>query len=150
MASDSMDFLHSFLALSIVGVILTGAFASYVGSVKQSSETEKLEEILRMVGSKVAYALMVLTENNASLILRFKMPTKIGERYYWIRISNDSSSSWVEGGFGITSRAENPDYRIYLPRRIHAAGAFESRYGIAQLNCSLDGSAPRIKLSREG
>jgi len=150
MPSDSVDFLYSFLALSLVGMILTAAFSSYGGLLKQSSETRQLEEVLRKVGSKAAYALMLLTENNAALSLNFELPHKIGDRYYWIRIANDSSSSWVEGGFGLESRTGEQEYRIYLPRKIYASGTFESRYGIAQLNCSLVGSNLEIILGRKG
>jgi len=148
MPSDSADFLYSLLALSMVGIILTAALASYGGLLKQSSEEKQLEDALKKVGSKAAYALMLLTENNATLSLTFEMPHKIGDRYYWIRIANDSSSSWVEGGFGIESRTGEQEYRIYLPRKIYASGAFESRYGIAQLNCSLVNSTITITLGR--
>jgi len=150
MPSDSTDFLFSFLALSMVSVILMAALASYGGILKQSSESKQLEDILRKVGSKVAYALTILTENNATFSLTFQIPTKIGDRYYWIRIANDSSSSWIEGGFGLESRTGEQEYRIYLPRKIYASGTFESRYEIAQLNCSLTESTPKILLGREG
>jgi len=81
MPSDSTDFLFSFLALSMVSVILMAALASYGGILKQSSESKQLEDILRKVGSKVAYALTILTENNATFSLTFQIPTKIGDRY---------------------------------------------------------------------
>jgi len=148
MPSDSADFLYSLLALFMVGIILTAALASYGGLLKQSSEERQLEDVLKKVGSKAAYALMLLTENNATLSLIFEMPHKIGDRYYWIRIANDSSSSWIEGGFGIESRTGEQEYRIYLPRKIYASGTFESRYGIAQLNCSLINSTLTIALGR--
>ena len=148
MPSDSTDFLYSLLALSMVGIILTAALSSYGGLLKQSSEEKQLEDALKKVGSKAAYALMLLTENNATLSLNFKMPHKIGDRYYWIRIANDSSSSWVEGGFGLESRTGDQEYRIYLPRKVYASGTFESRYETARLNCSLVNSAPRIILGR--
>jgi len=148
MPSNSIDFLYSFLALSMVGLILTASLDSYCGLLKQSSESKQLEDLLERVESKVTYALMLLTENNATLILSFQMPSKIGDRYYWIRIANDSSSSWVEGGFGIESRTGEQEYRVYLPRKIYASGTFESRYTIAQLNCSLVGSTPKIILGR--
>jgi len=150
MPSDSVDFLYSFLALSMVGIILTAALSSYSGLLKQSSENKQLGDVLKKVGSKVTYALMLLTENNATLSLTFQLPSKIGDRYYWIRIANDSSSSWIEGGFGIEPRIGEQEYRIYLPRKIYASGTFESRYEIAQLNCSLVGSTPKILLGREG
>jgi len=148
MPSDSTDFLYSLLALSMVGIILTAALSSYGELLKQSSEKKQLEDVLKKAGSKVIYALMLLTENNATLSLTFQLPSKIGDRYYWIRIANDSSSSWIEGGFGIESRTEEQEYRIYLPRKIYASGAFESRYEIARLNCSLIGSTPQIILGR--
>jgi len=150
MPSDSTDYLYSLLALSMVGMILTAALASYCGLLKQSSESKQLEDILKKAGAKAAYALMMLTENNATLILNFQMPSKIGDRYYWIRIANDSSSSWIEGGFGLEARTGEQDYRIYLPRKVYASGTFESRYEIARLNCSLVGSTPKIILERGG
>jgi len=149
MPSDSTDFLYSLFALSMVGVILMAALASYGGLLKQSSESKQLEDVLRMAESKVAYALMLLTENNATLILNFKMPPKIGGRYYWIRIANDSHSSWVEGGFGMEPRAGEQEYRVYLPRKVYASGTFESRYEIARLNCSLVNFTPKIILERK-
>jgi len=149
MPSDSTDFLYSLLALSMVGVILTAALSSYGGLLKQSSEEKQLEDALKKVGSKVTYALMLLTENDATLSLTFQLPSKIGDRYYWIRIANDSSSSWIEGGFGIESRMGEQEYRIYLPRKIYASGTFESRYEIARLNCSLISSTPQVILGRE-
>ncbi|RLI04662.1 hypothetical protein DRO22_03715 [Candidatus Bathyarchaeota archaeon] len=148
MPSNSIDFLYSFLALSMVGMILTAALNSYGGTLKQTSESKQLEVLLERVESKATYALLLLTENNATLVLSFQMPPKIGDRYYWIRIANDSSSSWVEGGFGIESRTGEQEYRVYLPRKIYASGTFESRYMIAQLNCSLAGSTPKIVLGR--
>ncbi|HIE18431.1 TPA: hypothetical protein EYP75_01760 [Candidatus Bathyarchaeota archaeon] len=148
MPSNSIDFLYSFLALSLVGIILTASLNSYGGLLKQSSESKQLEELLERVESKATYALLLLTENNATLISSFQMPSKIGDRYYWIRIANDSSSSWVEGGFGIESRTGDQEYRVYLPRKIFASGTFESRYAIAQLNCSIVGSTPKIILGR--
>jgi len=149
MPSSSIDFLYSFLTLSMVGIILTAASASYCGLLKESSESEQLEALLEKMEAKATYALMLLSENNATLILNFHMPSKIGDRYYWIRIANDSSSSWIEGGFGIESRIGDQEYRVYLPRKVYAFGTFESLYEIAQLNCSLVGSTPKIVLEKK-
>ena len=148
MPSNSIDFLYSFLALSMVGIILTAALSSYCELLKQSSDNRQLEDLLKRIESKATYALMLLTENNATLSLNFEMPSKIGDHYYWIRIANDSSSSWIEGGFGVESRTGEQEYRVYLPRKVYASGTFESRYETARLNCSLVNSAPRIILGR--
>jgi len=149
MPSNSINYLYSLLTLTLIGVILTSAFSSYCGVLKQSSESKKLEDVLKMIGSKAAYALMLLAENNATLILDFQMPSRIGDRYYWIRIGNDSSSSWIEGGFGLDSREGEQESRIYLPRKVYASGTFESRYEIARLNCSMGESTFKITLGRK-
>ena len=150
MPSSSTDFIYSLLALLMVGMILTAAFSSYTGLLKQSSENRKLDDVLRKVGSEVFYALTLLTDNNTTLILNFRIPPKIGDRYYWIRIANDSYSSWVEGGFGIEARSEEQEHRIYLPKKVYASGTFESRYEVAQINCSLIESEFRVLLERRG
>ena len=149
MPSNSIDYLHSLLALSIIGIILTASINSYCGLLKRSSEIKELKNVLERIESKVTYALLLLTENNATLTLKFQMPSRIGSQYYWIRIANDSSSAWIEGGFGINSRTEGWEYRIYLPRKVYASGTFESRYSIAQLNCSIKGDVPQIVLGRK-
>ena len=149
MPSNSIDYLHSLLALSIVGIILTASINSYCGLIKRSSEIRELKNVLERVKSKVDYSLLLLTENNSTLTLKFQMPSKIGNQYYWIRIVNDSSSAWIEGGFGINSRMKGRECHVYLPRRTFASGTFESRYVIAQLNCSIKDGVPQIMLGEK-
>jgi len=150
MPSNSTDFLYSLLALSMVGMILTASFSSYTGLLKQSAESRKLDDVLRKVSSEIFYALTLLTDNNTILILNFRIPPKIGDRYYWIRIANDSYYSWVEGGFGVEARSEGQEHRVYLPKKVYASGTFESRYEALQINCSMIGSEFRVLLERRG
>ena len=147
MPSKSIDFLFSLLTLSAVGIILTASINSYCGLLKASSENEELKALLENMRSEVIYALLILSEDNATLTLDIKMPHKIGDRYYWIRMSNDSSSAWIEGGFGISETA-GYRCRVYLPGRIHVSGVFESRYVTARLVCSINNSIPTVILER--
>jgi len=145
MPSKSIDFLFSLLTLSAVGMILTASINSYCGSLKASSEDKELESLLENMRSEVLYALLILSEDNATLTLDIKMPPKIGDKYYWIRMSNDSSSAWIEGGFGISETAEYR-CRVYLPRNIRVSGIFESQYATARLVCYLSDSTPTVIL----
>jgi hypothetical protein len=146
--TDAMHFLLSFLTLSVVGIILASAFALYVNSLVQGPEVNQLKEVLNQVAAKATDALVVLTENNATLSVVFSLPLKIGNRDYWIRFGNDSSSAWVEGAFGSISSAGKQEYCVYLPRRIIATGTFEGGYQLAQLDCAMNGSIPQITLTR--
>ena len=145
MPSKSIDFLFSLLTLLAVGIILTASVNSYCGLLKASSENEELKALLENMRSEVIYALLILSEDNATLTLDIKMPHKIGDKYYWIRMSNDSSSAWIEGGFGISETAAYK-CRMYLPGKISVSGIFKSRYVTARLVCYLSNSIPTVIL----
>jgi hypothetical protein len=143
-----MDFLHSFLTLTVVGVILTSAFALYVNSLVQGSDVIQLKEVLNQVAGKAVDALDALTENNASVSTVFNLPLRIGNSDYWIRLGNDSSAAWVEGAFGSFSETSEWGFRIYLPKKVYASGTFSGEYQLAQLSCVINGSIPQITLGR--
>jgi hypothetical protein len=148
MPTDAMDYLHSLLTLTIVGIILTSSFAIYVNSLVQGSEVNHLKEVLNQVAAEAMGALVVLTEDNATVSAVFSLPLKIGNQDYWIRLGNDSSASWVEGAFGSVSTSREQECRVYLPKKVYASGTFEGGYQLAQLVCVMNGSTPQITLSR--
>ncbi len=148
MPSPSISFFYSFLTMMLVGTILTCCCASYAGILRQISEANRLKEVLKEVAARAAEALSIVTENNASVSIVVQLPPTIGNVYYWIGFANDSSSVWLEGGFGTTPTSGEQEYRVYLPRKVYATGTFEGVYEFAQLNCSLSGSTVRIVLSR--
>ena len=149
MPTDAMDYLQSFLTLTVVGIILTATFSMYVNSLTQGSEANQLKEILNRVAAKVADALAMLTEDNATLSVVFSLPLKIGNQDYWIRIGNDSSDAWVEGAFGSVSRDGEQECRVYLPKKVYASGTFEGGYQLVLLNCTMNGLTPQITLGRK-
>ncbi|MBS7615272.1 hypothetical protein KEJ18_06050 [Candidatus Bathyarchaeota archaeon] len=149
MPTDAVDHLQSFLALTVVGVILTAAFSAYTNSLTQSSEAIKLRDILHQVAAKATAALETLTEDNATVNVVLSLPLKIGNKDYWIRISNDSSYAWVEGGFGSPFTESEQDFRVYLPKNALASGTFEGEYQLAQISCVMNGSTPQLTLGRK-
>jgi len=147
--TDAVDYLQSFLALTMVGVILTATFSAYANSLTQSSEAIKLRDVLHQVAAKATAALDALTEDNATVKVVLSLPLKIGNKDYWIRISNDSSSAWVEGGFGSIFAESEQEFRVYLPKKVFASGKFEGGYQLAQISCVMNGSIPQLKLGRK-
>lgn len=149
MPTDAVDHLQSFLALTIVGIILTAAFSVFANSLTQSSEAIKLNDVLHHVAANAIAALDTLTEENATINVVLILPLKIGNKDYWIKIGNDSSSAWVEGGFGSRFTEGEHDFRVYLPKKVLASGTFEGGYHLAQISCIMNGSIPQLTLSRK-
>jgi len=133
--------------MTVIAMILTCSFGLYVDLLKQVSEVNQLKEILRQVAATAAESIDMVAENGAALSVVIRLPLRVGSRDYWLRFSNDSSSAWLEGAFGVSPRSEEQEYRVYLPQKVKASGTFEGRYGLAQLSCSLSGSVPQITLS---
>jgi len=148
-SSTSNDFLYSLITMMIVGTVLTFSFTSYVNPLKEISEVNKLKEILNQVTAKAEEALAIVTECNTASHFVIPLPLTIGDRDYWIRFANDSSGTWLEAAFGRLDGIEGQKYRVYLPRAVYASGIFEGKNGLALLNCSLNGSTPRLILSRK-
>jgi len=146
--SVSTSFFYSFLAMMVVSTLLTCSFASYVNLLRGASEINRLGETVDKVAAEAEDALTTVTSHNATIGIVIQLPAKIGYREYWIRLANDSSRAWLEGGFGRTPTSEERVYRVYLPRNAYVSGIFEGRYGIALLNCFLNGSVPQLVLSQ--
>jgi len=149
MPSTSHDFLYSLMTMMIVGMILTFSFSSYVNPLREIPEVNKLKEVVNQVAAEAEEVLSAITECNATLRIVIRLPLRIGDRDYWIRLTNDTSRAWVEGAFGRAGKIEGGRYRVYLPREATASGIFEGRYRLALLDCYLNGSTPQLTLSRQ-
>jgi hypothetical protein len=145
--STANNFLYSLVTMMMVGTILTFSFASYVNPLREISEVNKLKEVINHVAARAEEALATINECNATLSIVIPLPSTIGDRDYWVRFANDSSSAWVEGAFGKAGEVEGQKYRVYLPREAIVSGIFEGRYVLALLNCSLEGTLPKLNLT---
>ena len=149
MPSTSTSFLYSLLTMMIVGLILTSSVAQYVGPLRSISEEKRLIEILVQTGSKVEEALVMAIEHDATASIVFRLPSTIGNRHYWIRLTNDSSSAWLEGAFGDLRRSEGQVHQVFLSRVAAASGEFEGRFEFVIVNCSRDDSARTLVLDSQ-
>jgi len=148
MPSVPINFFYSLMAMMIVSMLLTCSFASYVNLLRGTSEINSLREVVDRVAAKAEGALATIIAHNATMSILIQLPTRIGYRDYWIRLANDSSKAWLEGGFGKAPISGEKTYRVYFPRKAYASGTFEGGYNLALLSCFLNGSVPQLVLSR--
>jgi hypothetical protein len=131
-----------FVAMLAVGTLLIFSFTSYATTLRSIPETEQLDNLLNHVTAKATQLLTTITANSNTQTY-LNLPTKIGDREYWIRLQNDALQSWIEGGFGnnwngITS------HKVFLPGKPAATGHYVSGFGPAFLKCHLNGSVLQL------
>ena len=136
------------VAMLAIGTLLIFAFNSYVATLRYAPETKRLDSILNRIAAK-AIELLTSAEENASIQVNMDMPTAIGNREYWIRLSNDTLRSWVEGGLGKSS-GYSSDHQVFLPGNPSATGYYASGYGKATMRCSVSDSAVQLELETTG
>jgi len=133
-----------FVAMIAIGTLLIFSFNSYAATLQFIPETEQLDNLLNYVAAKTI-ELMTSTQTDAVTQFYVNLPTEIGNQQYWIRLQNDTTQSWVMGGFGadwnITSSHE-----VFLPGKSIATGYCLSIYGPAVLKCSMKGSVCQLFL----
>jgi hypothetical protein len=149
MPSIVASHIYTMFAVAVVGAILIAAFNSYTTSIKTTSESEQLKNILSHVAAQ-GNELLTLTEaTNSSTRFSIQLPAAIGQKQYWLRIRNDSSSTWIEGSFGQIAEKTELD-RLFLPKGTSASGYFIGGYGPAILESYMNSSTPQLNLTYRG
>jgi len=101
---------------------------------------------MNQVAAKGTELLTLTLATNATTETFLQMPTTIGNKQYWLQLRNDSTQSWLEGGFGNTP-TQGTEIRVYLPKGNSATGSYKGGYGAAFLRCYVSGGIPQIFLS---
>jgi len=134
------------VALAAVGSLLVATVHSYATSLRATTEIEQLKNLLNLVAAKGSELLIIADATNASARAFLQLPATIGYQQYWIRASNDSASTWIEGSLGQISENRPPN-RVFLPEGTSASGHFVGGYGPAVLESYMNGSTPQVNLS---
>lgn len=145
MPSIIPSYVYTFFALSVVGTLLICTFSAFAVSVKQDVETEQLKNLLEYMATESCELISTTTTNNSTVTVRLLLPSRIGEKRYWIQFRNDSSSAWIEGGLG-TSPVQTA-LTIFVPGVVAASGLYTSGYGFAELECQVQGTVTFLNLS---
>lgn len=146
MPSIIPSYVYMFAAMTAVGTLLIFSFNSYAATLRLIPETEQLDNLLSYVVAK-ATELQSLTTANSNMQAYMNLPSKIGDRAYWLRLRNDTVQSWVEGGFGEITENTITNHRVYLAGNPSTSGQYTSGFGAAVLKSYMNGSVVQIYLT---
>jgi hypothetical protein len=139
------SYIYMFVAMLAVGTLLIFSFTSYATTLRSIPETEQLDNLLNHVAAK-ATQLLTTTTTNSNTQTNLNLPTRIGDREYWIRLRNDTLQSWIEGGFG-KNWDGTTSHKVFLPGKPIATGHYISGFGPAVLKCPMNGSVLQLFLT---
>lgn len=141
-------YLYTFAALIAVSSLLTLSFIAYVNTLRSSSEINRLKDLMNYVAAKAINMMAYTLSTNATVETFVQLPSRIGEKQYWLKLENDPSTSWLKGGFG-----DNPlegELRLSLMKNVLANGSYVGGYDSARLTCLSSSGVVQIQLSSEG
>ncbi|MFB0543169.1 MAG: hypothetical protein ACETVR_00150 [Candidatus Bathyarchaeia archaeon] len=151
MPSVPTNYYYTLLSLAAVGTLLLCSFQVYDDQIRGASEAAALMRVLESVAAEGCELLSLVSATNSSAQLFIQLPSRIGERLYWMRLRSAPAGAWLEGGFGEEWSGE-PECRVYLPKGISASGSYAGGEGTLRLRCYVAGSNLHLELSaqREG
>ncbi|MGD0645967.1 MAG: hypothetical protein ABSA75_13760 [Candidatus Bathyarchaeia archaeon] len=140
-------YMYSIFAALIVGTIIVSSCTLSMVNIKNEAERQQLANIDENVAAQSLTLVTHVTEDGQNTTQFLDLPSQIGNKAYWICIVNDSSSAWVESGFGTNVIQSQP--QIYIPAEISASGAFISGWGRAFLLCYYENQTIVLTLNSE-
>lgn len=147
MVSIIPGWIYSLFAAIVVGAIVVASISLVTVNVRNEAQTQELANIDEYVASQSLSLVTHATQSNQNSTQVINLPTSIGNQIYWVYLGNDSSSSYVESGFGTTAVPSQP--QVYIPAQIAASGAFISGYGRAVLQCTTENHTVTLTLTSE-
>ncbi|MGD0204580.1 MAG: hypothetical protein ABSC20_11845 [Candidatus Bathyarchaeia archaeon] len=140
------SYVYSIFAALIVGAIIVSSCSLSMVNVKNEAESQQLANIDEYVAAQSLTLITHVTEDGQNATQFLDLPSQIGNQEYSICIANDSSSAWVESGFGAAVQSQP---QIYIPAEINASGAFVSGWGRAFLQCYYQNQIVTLTLTSE-
>ena len=139
-------YVYSIFAALIVGAIIVASCSAAMVNVKNEAENQQLANVDEYVAAQSLTLIMHVTEDGQNATEFLNLPSQIGDQEYSISIANDSSSAWVESGFGASVQSQP---QIYIPAEISASGTFVSGWGRAFLQCCYENQTVILTLTSE-
>ena len=140
MPSIIPSYVYTLFAMIIVGSLLVVAFTFSTENLRNQAETQQLKRIAEYVMAKGCELVSASKANVVYANFTLDIPILVGDQQYWIQLENDSSSAWVETGFGDASSGTGQ--RVTIPLQVSASGTYLSEYGLPVLQCNMsDGNA---------
>jgi len=140
-------YVYSIFAALLVGAIIVYACSISTLNVKNQANNQQLKNIDVYVATQSLTLISRTAENNQNTTQFLDIPSAIGNQIFWINITNDSSGSWVESGFGTT--VSQNDLQMSIPAHVVASGTFISGSGRAKLECHFENQIATLTLTSE-
>ncbi len=140
------SYIYSIFAALIVGTIIVSSCSLSMINIKNEAESQQLANIDEYVAAQSLTLITHVTEDGQNTTQFLDLPSQIGNQEYSICIANDSSSAWVESGFGAAVQSQP---QIYIPAEISASGTFISGWGRAFLQCYYQNQTVILTLTSE-
>lgn len=145
MPSIIPSYVYTLFAMIVVGSLLVVAFTFSTENLRNQAETQQLKRIAEYVVAKGCELVSASKANVVYANFTLDIPVLIGDQQYWIQLENDSSSAWVETGFGDVPSGTGQ--QVMIPLQVSASGTFISDYGLPVLQCSISDGNPCLELS---
>lgn len=147
MPSIIPTYVYSLFAALMVGIIIVCACSAVTAGVKSNADTQQLTNINEYVATQSLTILSQTTYENQNITQTLDIPSQVGNQRFWIRITNDSQTAWVESGFGPTVLSS--EMRVEMPAKVAASGSFVSGSGRAILECHYENQIATLTLTQE-
>ena len=136
MPSVIPGYVYSLFAALIVGTIIVCSCTAIMLNIRNKAETQQLNNINQYILTQSLTLISETISSNLNSTQCLSIPAQIGTQQYWVRIANDSETTWIESGFGTTPIQSQQD--LTIPAMISASGIFISNSGRAFLNCQIE------------
>lgn len=144
MPSIIPSYAYTLVASIVVGILLIYAFDMSTIGTKGEAEKQQLRNLAEYVATKSCELVSVATANNLSTSLELDIPPLVGNQRYWIQLGNDSSTAWVESGYGTTPYSS--EQQVAIPSEVSASGLYVSDLGTPILECSANSTGTYLQL----
>lgn len=133
MPSIIPSYVYTLFASMVVGAMLTIAFSISTLNTKQAAEEQQLRSLAEYFATESCELATMTTTDKSAVNLNLDVPSFVGNQRYWVQLANDSSSAWVEIGYGTIPYATVR--QVLIPTKVSAAGTYISGSGPAILQC---------------
>ena len=126
-------YMYSIFAALIVGTIIVTTCSFAMVNVRNESANQELGNIDEYVAAQSLTLINQVAQSGQNVTEFLNLPSQVGNQEYWVRLANDSTSGWVESGFG--TAAIQSLQQLNIPADFSASGTFLSGWGRPFLQC---------------
>jgi len=144
MPSIIPSYIYTLFASLIVSTLIIGMCGIVTSNIKLEAEKQQLSNIVDYVTAKSVEVASNALAYNISSTVSLDIPNLIGNKVYWIRITDDGERAFVEGGFGAAIHQSRLE--VEIPLEVSASGAHISTSNLAFLSCHVTDQSIQLEL----